>query len=83
MTRKFYSGYRLNCEVCGDKTALFTWPTASREANLDLLRRQMNEVMLSEHFGHKFLVSELVLGANEDQLKAHGMSREVVRDEDE
>lgn len=55
MTRVLYAGYKLRCDVCGDKVAVFVIeaPASASEVS-KALKRQEIEVTIPNHKGHEW-----------------------------
>lgn len=62
-----YSGYRLLCEECGDKSASWAVDRGNYtdeellNASIFAFTRQLNEITLPSHLGHKFKFKSLVI----------------------
>lgn len=65
MAKVKYNFYRINCEICGDKSNISSMEgEASMQFAVDSMTRAINEVILHNHSNHKFIINKLIIGTN-------------------
>lgn len=63
--------YHLYCVECGDKFAWFVCdPPLTHAEMVDALRRQLNELTLPSHLGHRFSFKSIVVGITKDEFRS-------------